>query len=353
MEKHYVTRQKWFVLNAVMLFLSLTLAMAFSEVLLRVFGFQPWSYNTKSANEPTMHEPDAILGWQNKAGSYTVPPYHPSGETIHITFIESGRRRTAVNPPRNPAGELVLIGDSFTVGWAISDSETYPWQLQEKFPFLHVLNYGTGGYGSYQSLLMLERELPSLAHPKFVLYGFNQLQEARNTAPARWLRLLSSHSRRGHVDVPFATFDAEKGMLRHPPERYVSLPLRESSAVVTLVEKAYMDIKARKRLSNKRLITEQILLAMDRVSKEHNAIFAVVLLWADRNIKEHYMEYLRENNIQVIDCIYEITNEMQVPGDGHPNGKMHALWTKCISDALYNQFESSKLSNELRIHVAH
>jgi len=339
---------KRFVLNTVKLFLSLALGMILSEVLLRVCGFQPWSYYKTDANEPTMHEPDAILGWQNKAGSYTVPPYHPSGETIHITFLKNGRRRTGVNSSVNSAGELVLIGDSFTQGWAISDSETYAWKLQKKFPFFHILNYGTGGYGSYQSLLMLERELPSLGHPKFVLYGFIEHSEVRNAAPAWWLELLSRYSRRSHVNVPFATFDAEKGMLRHPPERYVSLPFRESSAVVTLVENSYMRLKTRKRFVNKRLITEQILLSMNRVSKENNAIFVTVLLDGDRNFKEHYIKFLSENNIQVIDCIYEITNEMRVPGEGHPNDKMNTLWAKCISDALNDQFENSRLSNQLR-----
>ena len=38
-----------------------------------------------------------------------------------------------------------------TQGWAIDDNETYPWKLQKRYPSLNVLNYGTGGYGSYQS----------------------------------------------------------------------------------------------------------------------------------------------------------------------------------------------------------
>ena len=76
--------------------LSFALAIVLSEVLLRVAGFRPWVYSSKDLNEPTMVEPDAILGWQNKAGSYVVR-YHPSGQAIQITLLENGRRRTRVN----------------------------------------------------------------------------------------------------------------------------------------------------------------------------------------------------------------------------------------------------------------
>jgi len=342
------TMMKRCVLNSVTLLLSFAVAMILSEVLLRVCGFQPWSYNKEDTNEPTMHEPDPILGWQNKAGIYTVPPYLPSGETIHITFLENGRRRTGVNSPVNSAGELVFIGDSFTQGLAISDSETYAWKLQEKVPYLQVLNYGTSAYGTYQSLLMLERELPCMVQPKFVLYGFIGHHEVRNAAPSSWLGFLSKYSRRGHVAVPFTTFDTQKGILRHSPQSYSSWPFREASAVVTVLEEFYMHLKTRSRLLNMRLITEKLLVAMNRVSKEYHAVFVTVLLSSDKNTKEHYIKFLNENHIQVIDCSYEMTDDMRVPGEGHPNAKMNGLWAQCISNKLNNQFEYSRLTNPSR-----
>jgi hypothetical protein len=337
---------KHFVLNTIMLFLSLSLALALSEVLLRVRGFRPWRYASKDANEPTMHEPDPVLGWRNKRGNYIVPPYHPSGQPIQFTFLENGRRSTGVNSSVNSEGELVLIGDSFTQGWAINDSETYAWKLQEKFPFFQVLNYGTSAYGSYQSLLTLERELPCLAHPKFVLYGFLKHHEMRNVAPVPWIGRLSKKSRRGYVAVPFVTLDAQKRLVRHAPERYLALPFRESSALITFFAKAYMDLKMRGRLSQMRSSTEHILLQMNRVSEEYNTTFIVVLLTADNQTKEHYMKFLRENNIQVVDCVYAITDEMKVLGEGHPNGKMNTLWAECISGTLKDQFEKSRSFNK-------
>jgi len=211
-------------------------------------------------------------------------------------------------------------------------------EITEEIPFFQVLNYGTPGYGSYQSLLLLERELPHLARPKFVLYGFIEHHEVRNVALGSWLEGLSLFSRRSYVAVPFATFDPQKGLIRHPPDHYVSLPFRESFAVIPLVARAYMNVKTKQRSLQKRLVTEQILLQMNRVSKSRDATFVVVLLGLNDEAREYYMKFLRVNQIHAIDCVYNLTDELKVPGEGHPNGKMNALWTECIAASLNNQF---------------
>jgi hypothetical protein len=324
---------------------SIIFALILSECLLRVIGFEPWSYESLDANEPTMHAPDPVLGWRNKKGDYVVPPYHPSGKPIYITFQENGQRRTGVDST-NTEGEIVIVGGSCSQGWAVSDNETYAWKLQQKYPSLKVVNYGTGGYGSYQSLLVLEQELPRMTSPKFVLYGFIDHHEVRNVAPESWLRTLSSYSRRGHVDAPFATFDDNNGIVRHLPEGYLSLPLRESLAIIELIERAYFKIKTRKRFKQRRMVTEAILLQMDKVSKEYGATLFVVLLYSKNKTKSHYMGFFKQNNIQFIDSVYPLTKEMRVPGEGHPNGKLHALWAQRISSVLDDQLKKINSSSK-------
>lgn len=174
--------------------------------------------------------------------------------------------------------------------------------------------------------------------PKFVLYGFIEHHEVRNVALGSWLEGLSLFSRRSYVAVPFATFDPQKGLIRHPPEHYLSLPFRESFAVIPLVARAYMNLKTNQRSLQKRLVTEQILLQMNRVSKSRDATFIIVLLGMNDEAREHYMNFFRVNQIHAIDCVYNLTDELKVPGEGHPNGKMNALWTECIADWLNNQF---------------
>ncbi len=314
--------------------LGLALAVGASEGLLRLLGLQPWRYKSRDVMEPTMHEPDPILGWRNKQGSYIVPPYHPTGEPVQVTFLERGRRRTARLARQTKRAPIVLVGGSFTQGWAINDDETFAWKLQERWPEQEVLNYGTGGFGTYQSLLVLERELSQLASADLVLYGFMHGHEARNVAPGYWLRHLASYSRRGHVDVPYATLDASGRLIRHPAERYPSTPFRESSALLTLLESSYMKSRTRGRFSSRRAVTEALLLQMHRACRNYGARFVVVLLQVDEPTKEHYVDVLADRGVPFIDCALELSDEMTVPNEGHPNGRANDRWAACIRDAV-------------------
>ncbi len=338
MSKHYMR-------NMVTLLVSIILALILSECLLRAFGRNPWSYKSLDSNEPTMHAPDPVLGWRNKNGNYIVPPYHWAGKPIHITFQENGQRRTGVESTK-AEGDIVIVGGSYTQGWAVSDNETYAWKLQQKYPSLKVVNYGTGGYGSYQSLLVLEQELPRMTSPKFVLYGFTDLHEERNVASHVWLRMLSEYSMRGHVNVPFATLDGNNGLVRHPPEGYLALPFRESLSLIHTIEQTYMKIKTRRRFKQKRKVTEAILLQMMNVTKEYDVTLVVVLLRAQNKTKSHYIDFFKRNNIQFIDSVYPMPNEMRVPGDGHPNGKLHSLWAQRISNDLNEQIKKINSSKQ-------
>ena len=333
--------------NTITVIVSTILALILSECLLRAFGYAPWSYVSRDANEPTMHAPDPVLGWRNKEGNYIVPPYHPSGKPIYISFQENGQRRTGVDSVHT-GGEIVIVGGSFTQGWAVSDNETYPWKLQQKYPSLKVVNYGTAAYGSYQSLLILEQELPRMASPKFVLYGFISQHEIRNVAHYNWLRTLSAFSKRGHVNVPFATLDDNNRIVRHPPEGYISLPFRESLSLIHRIERAYMKIKTSRRFKQKKKVTEEILLQMDKVSKEYGAIFIVVLLSVHKKMKSQYMDFFWQANIQFIDSsVFPIPYDMRVPGDIHPNGKLHSFWARQISNVLNDHFNKINSSNRV------
>ena len=144
---------------------------------------------------------------------------------------------------------------------------------------------------------------------------------------------MAKASKRGHVYLPYATIDDKGLLVRHPPERYLELPFNETLAAVAFVEGIYMYVKTFRRNTQRRLVTESLMLEMDRVSKSHGARFAVVLLTAS----DQYLNFLQTNNISVINCAYSLTSDKKVPGEGHPNGILNTLWYECIANALTEQ----------------
>jgi hypothetical protein len=328
------------LIKATSLLLALFLGVCLAELTARILGRGPWVSAQLDRNEPTMHERDPVLGWRVLPGEYRVPPYQPDAEPIEMTFLEGGRRRTGARPVAGAHGDILLVGDSFTQGWAINDPDTYAWKLQSSFPKMQVLNYGTAGYSSYQSLLLLERELPRSVKPRLVMYGFNDFHEERNVALDFWLRTLVSFSRRGHASVPYATYDAQRGLVRHAPDTYVALPLRESSALIALVESGYMRMKTRGRAGHQRVVTEQVILQMAEVAKAYRATLIVALLTASDEAKGHYINFLKRNGILAVDCAFELTEDMKVPGEGHPNGEMNTRWAACIAAGLATRVDS-------------
>lgn len=322
-----------------MVVLAAGIAILAAEGLLRLLGFTPWTYVTTDRDEPVIFEYDPVLGWKPKEGRYTIPPYTPAGSETSLTILRSGLRRSSEqqHETRDDRPKMLFVGCSFTQGWAISDQETFPWKVQARFPSYEVLNYGTNGYGTFQSLLLLEQVLPALRGPRIVIYGFIDHHEDRNVATAEWLELLAGYSRRGHVSVPYVTADGEGNLARHRPVRYQPLPFRERSAVAALVEKALAKGAARGRAEQGRMVTQQLILEMRALSRAHGADFAVALFDYSEEAKAQYLDFFRKNGVSVMDCYHPRRDDLVVPGEGHPNGTLHTLWAQCIADHLRPQ----------------
>jgi hypothetical protein len=312
-----------------------------AEGLLRLLGYQPWRYMTLDSNEPTVYEPDPVLGWRNRQGSWSIPPYHPDGSTIRLTFLEDGRRLTSHSPRDASKPKIILLGGSFMQGWAIDDDETLAWKLQTALPGFEVVNFGTGGYGTFQSLLTLERRLPSLRDVRVVIYGFSVTHEARNVAAEHWQHALTSFSRRGHAEFPFASLDESGKIQRHPPERYLALPLRTHSAMMALMERWWMRSKSRPRERQQRAVTMRLISELRDTAAGSGAEFVVLMLFAPKpRDREQYAGFFASEGISAADCAFKLTPEMRVPGEGHPNGDMNQRWLRCFEPDLRSLLDS-------------
>lgn len=173
--KHLIFAMSSIILVAAFVFTGL-------EVTLRIMGYRPFRY-IDTNDESMIMEKDPLLGWKNKPGVYTKwSNKWFNGENIRVTIWPGGLRATA--PLRiKKDKQIIIVGCSFMQGWALNDNETFAWKLQEDFPEIEILNYGTGGYSTYQSMPLLEKHLNNSSKPPImVLCGLGDFHYDRNVA---------------------------------------------------------------------------------------------------------------------------------------------------------------------------
>jgi hypothetical protein len=322
------------LLSGVTLLLSTALSIGGAELVLRASGRTPARDLPGRLPRPPIHQPDPLLGWQNKPGAFVWPG---SGKDIRLTFWNSGRRATGL-ADRNGRPAAVILGCSFTQGWAVSDEETYPWKLQEMFPELRVVNLGTAGYGTYQSLLALQRYLAeNTVPPRLVVYGFADFHETRNVASGAWLRSVIATSDMFQVKVPFASLGSDGALIRNPPEAPRAWPLRGRLASVAFLEAQYADFRTAERTRARRQVMEALLVELDRRVRNRSArLLVAVLAEFQAAATRQYISFMERQGISSVDCRHPkfFDKRMKVPGYGHPNAAMNAHWASCIGTAM-------------------
>ena len=81
-------------------------------------------------------------------------------------------------------------------------------------------------------------------------------------------------------------------------------------------------------------MTEKLLMQMDEFVSGHDARLVVVFLLVPDPLKAHYQQFLQQNGITAIDCVYPSDETMRVKGEGHPNGAMNSKWASCILEGI-------------------
>ena len=308
-------------------------ALALVEAYVRVSGTGPAPKPQPVAALGGLHTPDPVLGWQNKPGEHVTPRFGREPGRIRFTFLPDGSRSTGPAPAR-AAAEIVVVGCSFTQGWGLDDAETYAWMLQERLPEAGVRNFGTGAYGTYQSLLRLEQVLSTPSPvPRLVVYGFADFHEQRNIASHVWLKALAAGSG-GAARVPYCSLDRHGVLQRMPPMGYRTWPLHGVLASVRLLEDRLETLAAPLRELQARPVTQALLTEMDRVTRDAHARLIVVELAVKASTKRSYATFAREHGIDLVDCtnaeFQRLSPRLRLRGDLHPNATMNRMWAECI-----------------------
>lgn len=304
------------------------------EALVRIAGDPPFRA-APYRGEPRLLEPDGSLGWRNKPGRYVYPGYTPGSPPIRILVWKDGARAT--RPTEDGGGDvLLLLGDSWTFGSAISDEETYAWKLQRMFPRLDVRNYGTRAFGTMQCMLLLERLLQSGLRPRWVVYGFFEHHQDRNVLTPEWREALDRGARLGTVAVPYASVGADGDLLLHAPEEDRPWPLREHSALVHFLERRYRAWEMAGRAADRRRVTDLVLSRLHRLSQSAGASFLAIDLASSDEVLDHYSAALYLAGSQMLDCRVPTLGDSGsiVAVDGHPNGATHSKFAGCLARGL-------------------
>lgn len=202
--------------NAILVIGSIFISLLTLEVGLRAYHDE-WGYTNfrfpQSNKFGGYNTYDAELGWVPKPGFV--------GTTV--TILENGIRSNGPEEVGKGTDDLILaVGDSYTFGDQVRDSETWPAQL-EKLSGRTVINGGGDGYGVDQTFLRARRFL-SRDQFSTVIFSF-----------------IPDDIRRSQMSVMFATakpyFNFKGGRLtleNVPVPRPFYLPNNESGVLITL-----------------------------------------------------------------------------------------------------------------------
>lgn len=140
-------------------------------------------YGNRELSQP-MFRADPYLGYTLSPGTTVVKSY--SGDksiTWTLTADQNGRRITRTAGATCGPKTVYIIGDSFLVGAAVTDTDAVGWKLQSILGDEYcVENLAVGGFGNVQGYLQLARLAASQVKADFVVIGYGQYYRPRNVA---------------------------------------------------------------------------------------------------------------------------------------------------------------------------
>ncbi|RPH48092.1 MAG: hypothetical protein EHM85_18130 [Desulfobacteraceae bacterium] len=319
-------------------FFALVLCFGIGEVLARlahvpVFQVQHTEQSTRWAVR------DPILGWRNNPG---VHPAH-EGPREQMTILPDGSRATGT--PADADGPIVIvIGCSFVEGYGVRDDETFGWILQQRFPRARIMNFGTPGYGTYQSLQLLREVVDQRhIHPDLVIYGFVPFHSERNVLTYFMLDAFRSFGGQRfsppHVELRNGRLEA------FPPFVVPNWPFEEYSALITLLHRTELKYRLRNREKDQAQVTVLLLRRMQKFLAGKNArlLVATIADYGPPGPEEHRLmsDGMRTAGIEELDVVYRggetRPEKLRVGGNGHPGALIHGWWAEKLGAWLERQ----------------
>ena len=156
----------------------------------------------------------------------------------------------------------------------------------------------------------------------------------RNIGSEFWLRTLTKYSKRGYVSLPYASIDEKNRLIRKEPVTYFEMPLMNHLSIANKVSKKVMQLKLKDNEKKATIVTSKIFENMSDFLNEKKIKLIVLNLAEDKDALKHYVSMFKEKGISYMNCNFNQTEDLTIKGDGHPNSKMHEIYSDCIYQNL-------------------
>lgn len=252
--------------------------------------------------------------------------HRPSSSGIHrtghfsVTYTIDADGYREIPAPKNPACSVLVLGGSFTFGHGVEDDETYAAILAETlWPSCRVRNGAVSATGTGYALLKLKAAMNGADPPGLVLYGFITDHLARNYIRREWVAGIE------HFGMGHPWFEIERGSLAY-------------RGLVPFEECRPADDGLMRR---EREITLLLLQEMDRVCREHNARFAVVVLpFMLEASQAAFVDRIKHLGLTVLDLSAQ-SIDMVAELDRHPSARGHRQIAELITTSFIGDLRTA------------
>ena len=274
-------------------------------------------------------EPDPVLGWRNAPGAHVVT--YASGYQYSTSHTHSGTRvtRSLFEDYRyRSLPRLEIYGCSYAYGWSVSDSETFPWRVQEELPDRDVVNFAVGGHGTVQAWLRLERSLRRESLPALVVLTYGSLHDDRNVLTRRFRKAVVPYSKQTEtLSGPRALLVVSELRVETVPLRYQRPPLATELALVELLDEAHC--RWERAGLNERSVTRALLLSIGAQCEAAEVPLVVAGIGDDPATLE-MLRALETAGIRTVDISVDLTQPENclLPIDWHPSPRAQAEYAR-------------------------
>lgn len=302
------------------------------ELLLRMFNYTPYKLPKKNEFYPYMFEGDSLVGYKSKPGIYEFSMIEENKYPVKITISKDGTRSCKI---KGNTKNMIVIGDSATSGWAVSDGKHMS-DLICKKKKINVENYAIAGKGGLPGYLIINERLKPIwmkdkkKSPLFILYGLIHHHIDRDTIPPSWVEVSDRHVKNSGFSQPFMRLKNSKLKINYFNRS--PLPFRNKSSVINLLDKLFYNITFRINDEEKWRTHIKMVQELKKISDN----FDIKLIFFMHDVQDNHAEefqkrYLMANLPIPINCTVKNKKIHDfVPNDGHPGPKMHNYYSDCI-----------------------